>query len=136
MRHLFAIAAVAALLAFGPGAPVWAKEPKIIQTLETMPGEIVFLKLPGNPSAGYKWKLNKNLSTGLDLVKVDEVGWLMAQKGRSMFFQSQSMLNVAVRPKTAGQADLAFDYFRRIAGRTYTKTSIVRVIIKPRLATQ
>ncbi|GBE43367.1 chagasin family peptidase inhibitor I42 [bacterium BMS3Bbin10] len=124
------------MLVLGPGAPAWAKKTRIIQTLETRTGEIVFLKLPGNPSVGYKWRLNKDLSKGLDLVKVDEIGWFMAQKGRSMFFQEQSMLNVAVRALSAGQADLAFDYYRRMGGRTYTRTSIVRVVIKPPPATQ
>jgi len=101
-----------------------------------MAGEIVFLKLPGNPTIGFKWRLNKALSRGLHLVKVDQIGWLMAQKGRSMFFQEQSMLNVAVWAETAGKVDLAFDYYRRIGGRTYNKTSIVRVVIKPKLAAQ
>ena len=131
------------MLVSGPAAPAWAKAPQIIQTLETTAGQVVFFKLPGNPSAGYNWKLNKDLSTGLELVKVDELGWLLAQKKRSFFFQTQSVFfqaqsvqNIAVWAKASGQADLAFDYFRKIAGRRYTKTSIVRVIIKPRMAAQ
>ena len=135
MRRLLLIAA-ALMLFWGPNSPAWAKEPKIIQTHEMILGETLFLKLPGSPSVGFKWRLNKSVSKGLDLVKVNEVGWLMAQKGRSMFFQAQSMLNVAVDALSAGEADLAFDYFRRIGGRTYTKTSIVRIVIKPRLAAQ
>ncbi len=132
--HLLIAATV--MLVLGPNTPAWAREPKIIQNLETMAGEIVFLKLPGNPTIGFKWRLNKALSRGLHLVKVDQIGWLMAQKGRSMFFQEQSMLNVAVWAETAGKVDLAFDYYRRIGGRTYNKTSIVRVVIKPKLAAQ
>ena len=53
-----------------------------------------------------------------------------------MFFQQRSVLNVSVRAKAAGQAHLAFDYYRTLGGRTYSKTSLVRVIIKPTLVSQ
>ena len=135
MRRLTYLAAIIMLVS-APAAPAWAKAPRIIQTVETTAGEVVFFKLPGNPSAGYNWKLNKRLSTGLDLVKVDQLGWLLAQKGKNFFIQEQSVQNIAVWAKTSGQADLAFDYFRKMGGRRYTRTSIVRVIIKPRLAAQ
>jgi len=124
------------VLVSGPLTTLAAKQPKIIQTSETKVGEMLFIKLPGNPKAGYKWRLNKDLSSGLDLVTVDQIGWLMAPKGRSMFFQTQSVLNVSVLAKASGQADLAFDYYRRIGGRTLSSTSMVRVIIKPTLASQ
>lgn len=136
LRQLLLIAA-AIMLVLGPGAPAWAKQLKLVQTLEAKTGEIVFFKLPGDPSVGYKWRLNTDLSKGLDLVTVEQIGWLIAQKGQSMFFQQeQSKLNIAVRTLAAGQVDLAFDYYRRFGGRIYTTTSVVRVIIKPQLATQ
>ncbi len=135
MHRLFVIAAMLMLVS-GPVPAKAAKELKLIQTSETKVGDVVFLKLPGNPKAGYKWRLNKDLSKGLDLVSVDQIGWLIAPKGKSMFFQSQSVLNVSVKAKASGQADLAFDYFRRISGSTFVKTSLVRVIIKPTLASQ
>jgi len=130
MRRLLAIIAMLLLVSASVSASA-AEDPKIILTSETKVGEVVFLKLPGNPQVGYKWRLNKELSTGLDLVSVDQIGWQMAPKGRSMFFQQRSVLNVVVRAKAAGQAQLAFDYYRRLSGRTYSKTSLVRVIIKP-----
>jgi len=130
MRRLLAIIAML-LLASGSGSAIAAEDPKIILTSETKVGEVVFLKLPGNPQTGYKWRLNKNLSTGLDLVSVDLMGWLMAPKGRSIFYQPQSVLNVSVQAKASGQAQLAFDYYRKLSGRTFSKTSMVRVIIKP-----
>jgi predicted secreted protein len=130
MRRLLAIIAMLLLMSASVSASA-AEDPKIILTSETKVGEVVFLKLPGNPQVGYKWRLNKELSTGLDLVSVDQIGWQMAPKGRSMFFQQRSVLNVVVRAKAAGQAQLAFDYYRRLSGRTYSKTSLVRVIIKP-----
>jgi len=135
MRRLTLIATIT-MLVWGPAAPACAKAIKILQTVETTAGEVVFFKLPGDPSAGYNWKLNEQLSTGLDLVKVVQLGWLLAQKGQSIFFQAQSVQNIAVRAKASGQADLAFDYFRKVGGRSYTRTSVVRVIIKPQLAAQ
>jgi len=124
------------LLVSGSLSASAAENPEIILTSETSVGEVVFVKLPGNPQEGYKWRLNKELSTGLDLVSVDQIGWLMAPKVKSMFFQQQSVLNVSVRAKASGQAHLAFDYYRRYNGYTYSKTSLVRVIIKPTLVSQ
>jgi len=135
MRRLTLIAAIFMLI-WGPAAPVSAKQPKVIQTVEARAGRVMFIKLPGDPSAGYNWKLNRKNSKGLDLVDVKQLGWLLEQQGRSFFFRAQSVLNIAVWPKTPGQVDLAFDYSRKLGGRTYTRTSIVRVIIKPQLDTQ
>lgn len=129
---------LAAMLVFvsGPDTAIAAKKIEVIQTSETKVGEVLFLKLPGNPKGGYKWRLNKKLSKGLDLVAVDQIGWIMAQTEKSMFFQNKNVLNVSVRANRSGQADLAFDYYRYSGGRMISKTSIVRVIIKPTLASQ
>ncbi len=135
MRPTLAIIAML-LLASGSGSANAAEDPQIILTSETKVGDVVFVKLPGNPQEGYKWRLNKELSTGLDLVSVDQIGWLMAPKVKSMFYQPKSVLNVAIRARASGQAQLAFDYYRRHSGYTYSKTSMVRVIIKPTLARQ
>ena len=137
MRRLMLIVAIA-LLVSGPAASLCAKEVKIIQTLEAKAGGLIFLKLPGDPSVGYKWRLNKKLSKGLNLVELDQLGWLVQQR-RSIFFhvqRAQGVQNIAVWAKAAGQADLAFDYYRRLGGRTYSRTSIVRVIISPKSATR
>lgn len=135
MRRLTIIAAIIMLVS-GPAAPAGAKAPKIIQTLETTAGEVLFLKLPGDPTAGYSWKLNARLSTGLNLVKVDPLGWLLAQQRQSFFFRAQSVMNIAIWARASGQAHLAFDYIRRTGGRRYVTTSVVRIIIKPRIAAQ
>ena len=135
MRPTLAIIAML-LLASGSGSANASEDPQIILTSETKVGEVVFVKLPGNPQEGYKWRLNKELSKGLDLVSVDQIGWLMAPKVKSMFYQPKSVLNVSVRARASGQADLAFDYYRRYSGYTYSKTSLVRVNIKPTLAHQ
>lgn len=133
LRRLLIIAAIAMLVS-GPAAPAYAKKLKILQALETKAGEILFLKLPGNPSIGYKYRVNRKHSTGLELVKVDFLGWLMTSKSRNLFFTKRDTMNVAVRALIPGQAQVAFDYYRTISGRTITKTSIVRILIKPQLA--
>jgi len=111
---------------------VWAKQKlKVIETQSTRVGEVVFVKLPGNPTIGYKYRLNRELSKGLDLVKVDFLGWLMTSKTRTIFFRKRDTMNVAVRAKAAGQVELAFDYYRNISDQTHLTTSLVHVNIKP-----
>lgn len=123
------------LVAFGQGAISHAKELRVIETVEGKVGQTLFVKLPGNPSAGYGWQLNKGRSNGLNLVEVDMLGWLLVKKGRPIFFMPQSAMNVAVHPKSPGKAELAFDYSRQLGGRTYTTTSMVRVLIHPKATT-
>lgn len=135
MRKLLAITAML-LLVSASGSASAADKPNIIQTSETKVGEVLFVKLPGNPKEGYKWRLNKERSTGLDLVSVDQIGWLMAPTVKSMFYQQKSVLNVAIRARSSGQALLVFDYYRRYSGYTFSRTSMVRVIIKPTLVSQ
>lgn len=133
MRTRFVIAAML-MLAW---APVKAGEiPKLVKTEVTV-GEIAFLKLPGNPKAGYKWRFNREQSSGLDLVEVNIVGWLMARKDVSMLFNNEEdRLNVALKGKAEGQAKLAFDYYRRFIGRIVSQTSTVQVDVKPRAASR
>jgi hypothetical protein len=40
-------------------------------------------------------------------------------------------MNVSISGKAAGEANFAFDYYRRVGGRIVSKTSVVRVIVKP-----
>lgn len=134
MRRLIALA-VAVFLHCATDIAV-ASEPEIIQTHEVTAGDVLFLKLPGNPDQGYRWRLNAEKSRGLGLVAVDQIGWIMAPKVKSMFFQEQSTLNVSVKAAHAGQADLAFDYYRNLGGRIMNRTSMVRVIVKPKIARQ
>ncbi len=130
MPRLPAVLALVILLT-GTGTVHAEKSREIEQTHETRVGELLFLKLPGNPDVGYKWRFNPAQSSGVNLVTVDPIGWLMAQKGRSFFFKRQSVLNVAVNAKKAGRVDLAFDYYRSQGGRSYNKTRYFRINIKP-----
>lgn len=102
--------------------------------MEARVGELLMLKLPGNQAAGYKWRLNKDMSENLELVIVDPVGWQISPKSQrsSFFFQSDpATMNYSVLPKRAGEADLAFDYYRNWGNRAQMKTKKIRVVIKP-----
>ncbi|MDA7947017.1 MAG: protease inhibitor I42 family protein [Hyphomicrobiaceae bacterium] len=109
-----------------------ASEPREIEkSYNARVGEQLFLKLPGDPEKGYKWRFNPGASAGAHLVNVDPLGWLLAKKGVSIFFQELSVLNVAVKAKAAGRADLAFDYYRDVGRRRFTKTRYFRIDIRP-----
>ncbi|MEM8744017.1 MAG: protease inhibitor I42 family protein [Pseudomonadota bacterium] len=130
MLRSFALPSAFALALFSSVAV--ASEPREIeQSHEARVGQHLFLKLPGDPGKGYKWRFNPGESDGAHLVNVDPLGWLMARKGVSIFFQELSVLNVAVTAKAAGRADLAFDYYRDIGKRRFTKTRYFRIDIRP-----
>lgn len=128
------------LLLTGAANAAWASQHnqhlKVISTEEIKAGEILFIKLPGNPDIGYKYRLNKELSSGLHLVDVDFLGWLMTSKSQTIFFRKRDVMNVAVRTSAPGKAELAFDYYRRISGRTSKSTKLVHINIKPSKYTQ
>ena len=121
----------ALVLIFLSGAAMASETREIEQSHEARVGEQIFLKLPGDRDKGYKWRFNAEASKGANLVSVDQLGWFIAKKGISMFFQEKSVLNVAVHAKATGQADLAFDYYRDIGKRRFTKTRYFRIDIRP-----
>lgn len=129
MHKVLPIAAM--MMACVPAAYTMAPAPKVIFTKQVKVGEQTFVKLPGNPEACYKWRLNPGMSQGLGLVSVKMIGWLMAKKGRSIFKQEKNLMNVSVAGKAAGEARLAFDYYRIQEGRYVTRTSLVKFIVKP-----
>lgn len=135
MRAKFLIGILAAGLAL-PSAAAAQKVPEVIQTSEVTVGDISFVKLPGNPDLGYKWRVNRERSRGLDRVKVEKIGWLKAPQERALFAEARSRLNVLLTGKSAGQADVAFDYYRSFGGRIISRTSIVRVTVKPKAENQ
>ncbi|MGE0612869.1 MAG: protease inhibitor I42 family protein [Hyphomicrobiales bacterium] len=97
-------------------------------------GEVVMLKLPGNPKAGYRWQLSSANSRGLDLVKVDQLGWILSEEGRSMFFKQESLLNVAVHANAPGTADITFEYWRATAAPLLIRSTTTRVVIAAKSA--
>lgn len=87
---------------------------------------MVFVKLPGRPENGYKWRLNPKMSDGLNAVSVKVVGWIVAP-GKN----KKSQMNVMVAAKQAGEVRLAFDYYRIREGRYETYTSLVDFVVRP-----
>lgn len=135
MRKFLAITICAAAL----GLPTYAlaeREPDIIATSEIAVGDISFVKLPGNPDLGYKWRLNSEKSRGLEFVQVDKIGWLKGQQKRSLFAEARSRLNILLTGKAAGQAEVAFDYYKYFGGRLISRTSFIQVTVKPKSSKQ
>lgn len=129
--RLMLLAALALALAF-PAPKVLAASDGA-EAKEARVGQPLILKFPGNREAGYRWRLNEEKSSGLDLVEVDQVAWTIPNdnESRSIFFSSPSVLSFRVVPKAAGEADLAFDYFRTWGNKPYVRTQNVRVTISP-----
>lgn len=128
MRSLSRILAAFVMLA--SVQPATAKD-DIPESVETQVGKIILVKLPGNPRAGYKWQVNKKRSKHLNLVAIQQVGWLLAPEGGSYFFDQPSMLNFSVKGKAVGQAEVAFEYFRTSGTIYRIKTATVTVFVKP-----
>ena len=95
-------------------------------------GKLLLLKFPGDREAGFRWRFDKERSTGLDLVTVKEIGWTIPPKRKSFFFRRQpSIMTFSVMPEAPGRADLAFEYARLWGGRLQVMTKVVRVVIRP-----
>ena len=127
MTRRLRLALLATLVFAGP---LGARDAARVETAEV--GKILLLKFPGNRDAGYRWRLNEAESRGLDLVTVRNVGWTISENRKSIFFAKRtSIMSISVMPKAAGEADLAFDYFRVWGNRIHLRTERVRVVIKP-----
>jgi predicted secreted protein len=124
-----AAATLAALVAFSDASAAIEIEAE----QEARVGKMLILKLPGNRKAGYRWHLNEEKSRGLDLVDVDQIAWTIPNDDnvRSMFFRNHSVLSIRIMPQAAGEANLAFDYFRLWGNKPFVKTHMVRVTISP-----
>jgi predicted secreted protein len=127
--RLRSIILAVALAAAAPAAG--RAEIEVPESVETSVGQMVLLKLPGNPRAGYRWLFNKEQSTGLEFVTVDPIGWIMAPEGHSIFFSDPSIMNIAIERNAAGEAAVAFDYLRTWGNVRVVRTITVKVIVQP-----
>lgn len=118
------------------GVETAAAKKDLPESVATRVGEIVMVKLPGSPRAGYKWQVNKKRSKNLDLITVQQVGWLLAPKGRSYFFDQTSVLNFSVKGKAVGKAEIAFDYFRTSGAIYRVQSATVNVFVEPSAKTR
>lgn len=83
---------------------------------QTTVGEPLVLHLEGKPKMGYAWRVNVEKSHGLELVKLDRMGWTFSNERRgSGNFTKPGTLRYAVHPKQAGSALIVFEYFRKEA---------------------
>ncbi|GAB4240784.1 MAG: hypothetical protein Kow0032_28640 [Methyloligellaceae bacterium] len=129
MRTLIASMMIALPAALAAAPPSAAQEEPLVY--EARVGAQFLIKLPGNPQAGYRWQLNKEKSSGIELVDVDFIGWLMAPETRSYFFKRHSIQNISIKPKAPGTASLAFEYYRNWGNRATLRTRMVTVHIRP-----
>jgi predicted secreted protein len=65
--------------------------------------------LEGNPSTGYRWELNQSQSTGLDLVKIESLGYVSA-KAKPGLVGAPAPFAFRITCIKAGSAHLMFGY--------------------------
>jgi len=115
-RSLAASSLAAILLALFFIGQASALETKA-STKQTAVGEPSILRLEGKPKMGYFWRLNKDMSSGLELIEIDRLGWTFSAVPRgSASFTKPGVLRYAITPKRAGSAVLVFEYFRKETG--------------------
>ena len=100
---------------------------------QTTVGEPVVLHLEGKPKMGYAWRINAKKSRGLDLVKLDRMGWTFSNERRgSGSFTKPGTLRYAVHPKQAGSALIVFEYFRKEADASPSASWQYAIDIQPK----
>ncbi len=127
------LVAAALLLVVVPISDVQAD--KGDETRQARVGEMLILRLPGNREGGFRWRIVREKSVGLENVEVKPIGWTTKPDSqKSMFFRELPIMSVSVLPKSAGQAKIAFEYYRIYHTRPnfQPRTKFVRVHIKSR----
>jgi len=105
------------------------------ETRQARVGEMLILRLPGNREGGFRWRIDRKKSTGLENVEVKPIGWMTKPNSqKSMFFRELPVMSISVLPKSAGQAKIALEYYRIYHTRPnfQPRTKFVRVHIKSR----
>jgi len=122
---LAALTAGVLLLAQAAGVAVAAEK-----TLS--PGASYVFELGGNPSTGYKWRLNEGASENIAIVKVEDLGYGKSS-GRSksghVIVGAPAPYRFGITGLAPGSARLHFEYLRPWVG-TPTKTEDLRVRVK------
>jgi predicted secreted protein len=73
-------------------------------------GKAFALELEGNPSTGYRWRLNESKSTGLDAVRVEPMGYRSKPGGGKVVVGAPALFVFRITCVKAGSAQLFFDY--------------------------
>ncbi len=106
-RCLAAIVAAAALLAWS-AAPLRAQETG--DTVGLTAGGSTTIALPGNPTTGYSWRLNRAASTNLGVVRIADAGFMRSVGGPPIGAPGEQRFSItAQRP---GSAIAVFEYLR------------------------
>lgn len=127
------LVAIALLLVAVPISSVHAD--KGDETRQARVGEMLILRLPGNREGGFRWRIVREKSDGLENVEVKPIGWMTKPDSqKSMFFRELPVMSISVLPTAAGQAKIALEYYRIYHTRPnyQPRTKFVRVHIKPR----
>ncbi len=105
------------------------------ETRQARVGEMLILRLPGNREGGFRWRIDRKKSTGLENVEVKPIGWMTKPNSqKSMFFRELPVMSISVLPKSAGKAKIALEYYRIYHTRPnfQPRTKFVQVHIKSR----
>ena len=79
------------------------------QTRQTRIGESYEFLLDGNPSTGYTWQLEKEQSSGLDVVEVTSLGYTGQAEGTQVLGAPEKFA-FRIKSLKAGDAHLVFGY--------------------------
>lgn len=100
---------------------------------QTTVGEPLVLHLEGKPKMGYAWRINAKKSHGLDLIKLDRMGWTFSNEQRGSGNSTKpGTLRYAVHPKQAGSALIVFEYFRKEVNASPSASRQYAIEIRPR----
>ncbi|MGE0737486.1 MAG: protease inhibitor I42 family protein [Alphaproteobacteria bacterium] len=73
-------------------------------------GNAFDFQLDGNPSTGYRWQLNKVTSSGLDIVRVESLGYQSKPSAGKVVVGQPAPFVFRIACVKAGFAHLIFDY--------------------------
>jgi len=73
-------------------------------------GNTVAFELKGNPSTGYRWRLNEPKSAGLDVVRVKSIGYQSKTSGDRVVVGAPAPFEFHITCAKSGSAHLLFEY--------------------------
>ena len=108
IRHLgFVVALSIAVVQFAPAAG--AAEAERTGAV----GDSYVIELDGNPSTGYRWKLNEAKSENLRILRIDDLGYRAAEKpAGKLIVGAPAPYQFRVTLLASGSATIAFEYLR------------------------
>jgi len=106
MRRLTPLMAALCLVALAiDGGPAHAKPENDLRI-----GSRWEFKLEGNPGTGYTWRLDAAASHGLDLIKLESLGYMSGKKTRPGMVGAPAPFVFRLTCLKPGDADLWFQY--------------------------